>query len=99
MAKRIADDLLIETAYESEMGPVAPLDILYGHRASLAKGNLYMAHMCGFTQKVLIGILQAAGFKSVGSVCIPENFVLWAWACKSERADADLLELARLHFP
>jgi predicted SAM-dependent methyltransferase len=80
VAKRIADDLLTEPAYQSGMGPIAPLDILYGHRASLAKGNRYMAHKCGFTQKVLTETLLAARFKSVASSCIPQNFVLWALA-------------------
>jgi predicted SAM-dependent methyltransferase len=83
VAKRIADDLLTEPAYQSGMGPIAPLDILYGHRASLANGNLYMAHRCGFTQKVLTATVQAAGFKSVASVCIPQSFALWALASKS----------------
>jgi predicted SAM-dependent methyltransferase len=99
VAKRIADDLLLEPVYQSGMGPIAPLDLLYGHRASLAKGNLYMAHRCGFTQKVLAETLQAVGFKSVASACIPQSFVLWAFASKSERDDAELRELARLHFP
>jgi predicted SAM-dependent methyltransferase len=99
VAKRIADDLLTEPAYQSGMGPIAPLDILYGHRSSLAKGNLHMAHRCGFTQKVLTTTLQAAGFKSVASVCIPQDFVLWALASKPQRAEAELRELARLHFP
>jgi hypothetical protein len=98
VAKRIADDLLTEPAYQSPMGPVSPLDILYGHRPSLARGDLYMAHKCGFTEKVLTGTLHAAKFKSVVSLCIPQNFALWALASKSERGEAELRELARLHF-
>jgi hypothetical protein len=47
------------SAYTAPAGPIAPLDILYGHRASMARGNLFMAHRCGFTQKVLTGTLQA----------------------------------------
>jgi len=81
------------------MGPIAHLDILYGYGASLAKGNLYMAHKCGFTQKVLTAALRAARFKSIASACFPQHFVLWAVASKSERGEADMRELARLHFP
>lgn len=32
---------------------------------SRARGNLYMAHRCGFTKKVLTGTLQASGFVAV----------------------------------
>ena len=50
---RVANDQLTEPAYISGMGPISPLDILYGHRVSMQQGNLYMAHRCGFTKKVL----------------------------------------------
>ena len=56
----VAADRLTEPAYTSPAGPIAPLDILYGHRPALARGNLYMAHRCGFTQKLLTGTLRAA---------------------------------------
>ena len=51
----VAQDRLTETAYESEAGPIAALDILYGHRLLLQQGNLFMAHKCGFTEKSLSG--------------------------------------------
>ena len=51
----IAEDKLTQPAYTSPAGPIAPLDILYGHRPAMAKGNLYMAHRCGFTRRVLDG--------------------------------------------
>ncbi|WPL20233.1 class I SAM-dependent methyltransferase [Thiorhodovibrio frisius] len=40
----VAEDKLTEPAYTAPAGPIAPIDILYGHRPSLARGNLYMAH-------------------------------------------------------
>ena len=97
----IADDKLTEAAYTSPAGPIAPLDILYGHRPAMAKGNLYMAHRCGFTQKVLTGTLQASGFKSVASMARGRApfFDLFALASKSERPEAEMRELAGLHFP
>ena len=58
----VAEDKLSEPAYTAPAGPIAPIDILYGHRPPMARGNLYMAHRCGFTEKVLTGTLQAAGF-------------------------------------
>jgi len=96
----IAEDKLTDAAYTSPAGPIAPLDILYGHRAQMAKGNLYMAHRCGFTLKVLMGTLQANGFKSViASRREGPYFDLWALASKSELSEIALKELAKDHFP
>ncbi|WP_238787682.1 class I SAM-dependent methyltransferase [Thiospirillum jenense] len=61
----VADNKLTEVAYTAPAGAVTPLDILYGYRPSLAKGNLFMAHRCGFTMRVLLGTLKAAGFISM----------------------------------
>jgi hypothetical protein len=94
----VAQDKLTEPAYTSSAGPIAPLDILYGHRPPMAAGNLFMAHRCGFTRKVLDGTLRAAGFKTVGTLARPANFDLWAIASKSLRTDAQLRELAAVHF-
>jgi predicted SAM-dependent methyltransferase len=101
VAKLVAEDKLLDPAYTSPAGPIAPLDILYGFRASMARGNLYMAHRCGFTQKVLQGTLVAAGFKSVATLCRGRApfFDLWALASKSEIPEAQLKQLAGQHFP
>jgi predicted O-linked N-acetylglucosamine transferase (SPINDLY family) len=60
----VAADKLDEPAYVSPAGPIAPLDMLYGHRASMAKGNLYMAHKTGFTVTTLEESLVKSGFNS-----------------------------------
>ena len=39
VAELIAADKLTDAAYMSAAGPITPLDILYGHRASVAGGN------------------------------------------------------------
>ncbi|MDP4677302.1 MAG: methyltransferase domain-containing protein, partial [Burkholderiaceae bacterium] len=36
VCKLIAEDKLTDTAYTSPAGPIAPLDILYGHRPAMA---------------------------------------------------------------
>lgn len=95
----IAEDKLTDPAYIAPVGPIAPLDILYGHRPAMARGNLYMAHRCGFTQKVLTATLAAAGFRSVATACRPSSFDLWALASKRERSEAELQQLAGEHFP
>jgi predicted SAM-dependent methyltransferase len=94
----IAEDKLTEAAYTSPAGPIAPIDILYGLRSSMAQGNLYMAHRCGFTQKVLTATLQAAGFKTVGTMARAQPcFDLWAVASKEALAETQMRELAQAH--
>ena len=96
----VAQDRLTEQAYLSPAGPITPLDILYGHRESMKSGNLYMAHKCGFTQKVLVTTLQSAGFKSVVSRSRgAPYFDLWAIATKVEHTEHDMRQLSTSHFP
>ena len=97
----IAEDKLTDAAYNSPAGPIAPIDILYGLRSSMAQGNLYMAHRCGFTQKVLSGTLQGSGFKSIVTMARGNApfFDLFAVASKSARSESQMRELASLHFP
>ena len=73
----VAQDKLTDPAYQSGQGPIAPIDILYGHRASMQAGNLFMAHRSGFTRKVLAATLSASGFASLVQVR-PTHFDLWA---------------------
>ena len=95
----IAEDKLTEPAYTSPAGPIAPLDILYGHRPAMARGTLYMAHRCGFTQKVLTGTLQAAGFAAVAAKRRGHPYYdLWALGTASALPEPELRELAQAHF-
>ena len=75
----VAEDKLDEPAYVSPAGPIAPLDMLYGHRASMARGNLYMAHKTGFTATTLEKSLIEGGFESC-TVRRGTNFDLMALA-------------------
>lgn len=95
----VAEDKLTDTAYVSPAGPITPLDILYGHRVPMAHGNTYMAHRCGFTQKVLRATLFSAGFARVACLQRPASFDLWALATLDELDGEQLTGLARLHFP
>ena len=101
VCKLIAEDKLTDTAYTSPAGPIAPLDILYGHRPAMAKGNLYMAHRCGFTEKVLRGTLQSAGFSRVATMARGSTpfFDLWALASKASLDEEAIRALATSHFP
>jgi predicted SAM-dependent methyltransferase len=95
----VAEDKLTEPAYTSPAGPIAPLDILYGHRASMAQGNLYMAHRCGFTERVLTGTLKTAGFASVASIKRGAPFFdLWALASKTPLSEEEIKSMAKTYF-
>ena len=99
VCKLIAEDKLTDAAYTSPAGPIAPIDVLYGLRSSMAQGNLYMAHRCGFTQKVLTATLQAAGFKSVATMARAHPyFDLWAVASKEALTEEQMKALAQAHF-
>ncbi|WP_313740868.1 methyltransferase domain-containing protein [Pseudomonas sp.] len=96
----VAEDKLTDEAYRSPAGPIAPIDILYGHRPAMANGNLYMAHRCGFTKRVLTGSLQAAGFDMV----LPIQrgypaFDLWAVAALAPITQEAVVDIAKQHFP
>jgi predicted SAM-dependent methyltransferase len=65
VAKEIVEGRYLETLYKSRAGPIAPIDILYGHRESLKEGKHYMAHRVGFTLKILLGLLKGKGFETV----------------------------------
>jgi len=100
VAALIAEDKLTETAYTSPAGPIAPIDILYGHRPQLMAGNLYMAHRCGFTKRVLMATLQQAGFPSIAAKCRPAPyFDIWAVALCQPTDEAIIRQLAESHFP
>jgi SAM-dependent methyltransferase len=85
VARLIADDKLADPAYQSPLGPVSPLDILYGHRGAIARGNVFMAHRTGFTARTLADALVAAGFNFV-EVGHGASFDLWASAYKHRPA-------------
>jgi predicted SAM-dependent methyltransferase len=96
----VADDQLTDPAYDSPAGPIAPIDVIYGHRSAMAAGNLFMAHRCGFTEKVLFGTLRANDFASIATMKRGyPHFDLWAVAMVGVQEEASMLELAMQHFP
>jgi SAM-dependent methyltransferase len=95
----VAADKLEEAAYESAAGPIAALDVLYGHRPSMAAGSLHMAHHTGFTLKTLVRTLKSAGFRSVLANRREARFDLWAVATKNDASEDDLKRLGAEHFP
>ena len=95
----IVEKGLDAVAYQSSMGPITPRDMLYGHNASIAGGNHYMAHRTAFTRESLGRALQAAGFGSVLALSKPNRFELWAVATRGEESRERLAMLASVHVP
>ena len=81
VAELVAAGKLEDAAYLSAMGPIAPLDMLYGFRPALAAGNDFMGHRTGFTAGTLAVHLQNAGFQTV-RVQRDGHFALWGSGVK-----------------
>jgi len=95
----VAADRLLEPIFQSPAGPVAPLDVLYGLRSSIAAGNHYMAHKCGFTFSVLYKLFLDSGFKGVYGGRRPQDFDLWLVAWKLAKTESEMAALARPYLP
>jgi hypothetical protein len=97
----VVQDKLTQPAYIAPTGEITPLDMLYGLREPIAKGSLYMAHRCGFTETVLRNTLLASGFRSVATMVrgVAPFFDLWALASKSLRYEEEMKRLVIQHFP
>jgi SAM-dependent methyltransferase len=84
VAQFIVEDRLEDHAYTSLSGPITPLDMIFGHTASLARGNSFMAHRTGFTARTLHKVLIEAGFVEI-TLRQGKSFDLWATAYKHAR--------------
>jgi hypothetical protein len=62
VAAYIAGDRLHEPIYTSAAGPITAHDMVFGHGGAIARGQLTMAHKCGFTPSALMRQLADAGF-------------------------------------
>lgn len=82
VAHLVAEGRLEDAAYQSALGPVAPLDMLYGFRPALAAGNHFMGHPTGFTASTLERLLAAAEFEHV-KVMRDGHYGLWARAVRT----------------
>jgi len=82
IAKLVATGL-DRTVYESPAGPITALDMLFGHRRSIERGNVYMCHRTGFTGERLGQVIVAAGFTEA-RIRKGTNYDLWALGLKTK---------------
>ena len=81
LAEGKGDDVL----YTSPAGPITPLDMLFGHQLSIARGNVHMAHRTAFNARRLGSFLVKAGFGDV-RVISGSSYDLWAVAVKTKQS-------------
>ncbi len=80
VARFILERGIDEVAYPSAAGPVTPLDMLWGHGASIEAGFGFMAHRTGFTLASLARLVLESGFAEVR--LSRGRFALWALCLK-----------------
>ena len=90
----VAQDKLLETIYESPVGPVSPIDMLYGNRKQIAKGNKHMTKKGGFTYSVLNNSLGEAGFQIRYGGRIKNSWALAVVAFKQKKSEEEIKILA-----
>ena len=89
IASLILTDGLDHVAYVAAAGPITPLDMLFGHVASVGRGRFYMAHKTGFTAASLGQHLIDAGFPTV--LVKRQGLDLWALGL-AEEADHEAIQ-------
>ena len=94
VCEAIGKDKLLDTYYQSPVGPIAPIDILFGNRNALAKGNEFMAKKGGFTYSVLDGALHQAGFKIRYGGRVKNGRELSVVAFKSFKKEEEIKKIA-----
>ncbi len=97
IALRVVRGELEKPLYTSPVGPITPLDMLFGHIDSVRAGNGYMRHHTGFTEERLGQSLVAAGFHEV-RVAKGNQYDLWALAMMPECVPAEMEQLLRRLF-
>ena len=95
VCEAVVDDQLLQPLYESPAGPISPIDILYGHRPAIARGNEYMAHKGGFTYSVLNDAFIEAGFKMNYGGRNPDLWELFIISFKQEKLQEEINTIAK----
>ena len=95
VCEAVVDDKLLQPLYESPVGPISPIDILYGYRNDIAQGNEYMAHKGGFTYSVLNDAFIEAGFKMNYGGRNPDHWELFIISFKQEKLQEEINTIAK----
>jgi len=99
VCEAVVEDKLFEPLYVSPAGPISPIDILYGHRDAIERGNEYMAHKCGFTYSSINSLFSNAGFKTRYGGRRPKKWDLFLVAFKQKKSEKEIYKIANPFFP
>ncbi len=99
VCEAVIQDKLLEPLYESDIGPISPIDILYGHRGFIAGGNEFMAHKGGFTYSVLNYAFYEAGFNVRYGGRRPQAWDLFLVAFKQKKSEEEIKKIAMPFLP
>ena len=100
VCEAIVNDKLLEPIYDSPVGPISPIDIIYGNRQEIAGGLNYMTKKCGFTYSVLDAAFFEAGFKIRYGGRMPYNGgELALVAFKQQKSEEEITKIAIPFFP
>jgi len=100
MGELIAQDKYLEILYQSQIGPVYPIDVIYGHRGEIEAGNEYMVKKCGFTYSALDASFSVACFKArYGGRLTTNGGELGMVAFKQEKSEEEIKKIADPIFP
>jgi SAM-dependent methyltransferase len=91
VAARMIHGKLFEPLYISPSGPISPIDVIYGHRASIARGKTYMAHRTGFSLQTLLMCCRDAQFASLAGK--RQDLSLWVVATRNPQNEEELKQL------
>lgn len=78
--------------YDSPLGPVTPMDVVFGHAKALARGNPFMQHKTGFTAETLHKALAKSGFPRIEIERDEKALCLWAKAHTEMSAESPATE-------
>jgi ubiquinone/menaquinone biosynthesis C-methylase UbiE len=94
VCEAVAQDKLLEPFYNSPIGPIYPIDILFGNRKAVAKGNLYMAKKGGFTYSTLDVVFKQAGFVTRYGGRVKNGRELSLVAFKQKKSEDEIKKIA-----
>ena len=99
VGEALTNDKSLDALYDSPMGGVSAIDIIYGHRETTKDGNIFAAHKCGFTYSTLDRVFFEAGFEARVGGRRPDAFDLYLVAFKQRKSDDELKRIATNFLP
>ena len=98
VCEAIVKDKLLDTLYDSPIGPISAIDIMYGNRKEISEGNEYMEKKVGFTYSVLNGAFAEAGFKTRYGGRSQNGWELTIVAFKQKKSEEEIVNIATPFF-